>query len=123
MGSRSDFVSVNTNNFTFREGRRKYESVGTVSGLKVLIQTSGGVKAPEYSHSPNRVYAVVQNGKIKHIAYYDSNNRQAACIDLNHFHNGKMPHKHVYLDHQGEAFDLNSKDWKIIKTLQRKYRI
>ena len=123
MGSRGDFANVDANNFTFKEGRRKYESIGIVSGVKVLVQTAGSVKAPEFSHSPNRIYAVIQNGKIKHLAYYDSNHRQAACIDFNHSHNGKSPHKHLYLNHRGEAADLNSKDWKIIKKLQRKYRI
>ncbi len=123
MGSRSSFVSVKTGNFTFREGRRTYRKVGMVSGIKVLVQTSGSVKAPEYSHSPNRIYAIVQNGEVKHLAYYDKDRHQAACIDFNHPHKGKVPHKHLYLNHEGETADLNSKDRKLIAKLKRRYKV
>jgi len=125
MGSRSDFVSVNTNNFTFREGSKRYESVGTVSGIEVLVQTTGSVKAPEYSHSPNRIYAIIQKGTVKQMAYYDENHRQSACIDFNHEHQGLKPHKHLYLSHKkGEpAAALNSKDRENIAKLKRRYKV
>ena len=123
MGSRSSFVSVNTGNFTFREGRRTYRKVGMVGEIKVLIQTSGAVKAPEYSHTPNRIYAIVQNGKVKHLAYYDKDRRQAVCIDFEHYHNGKRPHKHLYLNHTDDTPELNSKDWKNINKLKRRYKV
>ena len=53
MGSRGSMVSVKTSNFTFREAGRIYRKVGMVGNIKVLVQTSGSVKAPEYSHTAN----------------------------------------------------------------------
>ena len=124
MGSRSSFASVKIGNFTFREGRRTYRKVGMVSGIKVLVQTSGSVKAPEYSHSPNRIYAIVQNGEVKHLAYYDKDRHQSVCIDFNHSHDGLKPHKHLYMNHKkGEGVKLNSKDRKLIAKLKRRYKV
>ena len=41
-------------------------SLGSLSSnpnVKVIIQDSNAVKAPEYSHTPGRIYAVVKNLK------------------------------------------------------------
>lgn len=47
-------------NFHFKEGGQNYHSVGEVDEIQVIIQDSGSVKAPEYSHTANRSYAIVQ---------------------------------------------------------------
>lgn len=99
MGTRGAFVDVNMDDFTFVEGGQQYQSIGMSGEVKVLIQTKGGVKAPEFSHTPNRVYAVVQDGKLKHIAYYDDKHKQAVSIDLLHEHKGVKPHRHEYMSH------------------------
>ena len=77
-------------------------SLGTLSGnpnVKVIIQDSKAVKAPEYSHTAGRIYAVVKNGELKHLAYYDDAHKQAVSIDFAHDHQGVKPHRHVYLSH------------------------
>ncbi|MBE5779394.1 MAG: hypothetical protein E7331_08710 [Clostridiales bacterium] len=99
MGARGAFVDVNMEDFTFVKGGQQYQSIGMSGEVKVLIQTKGGVKAPEFSHTPNRVYAVVQDGKLKHIAYYDDKHKQAVSIDLLHEHKGVKPHRHEYMSH------------------------
>lgn len=99
MGARGAFVDVNMEDFTFVEGGQQYQSIDMSGEVKVLIQTKGGVKAPEFSHTPNRVYAVVQDGKLKHIAYYDDKHKQAVSIDLLHEHKGVKPHRHEYMSH------------------------
>ena len=99
MGARGAFVDVNMEDFTFIEGGQQYQSIGMSGEVKILIQTKGGVKAPEFSHTPNRVYAVVQDGKLKHIAYYDDKHKQAVSIDLLHEHKGVKPHRHEYMSH------------------------
>jgi hypothetical protein len=121
MGSRGAFVSTKLGNFIFREGNRIYKSVGTVSGINVLIQTKGSIKAPEFSHTPNRIYAILQDGAVKHIAYYDKNHHQSACIDFGHKHIGECPHKHLYLDHKSPGAPLNSKDRKNIAKIKRRF--
>lgn len=99
MGARGAFVDVNMENFTFVEGGKQYQSIGMSGEVKVLIQTKGSVKAPEFSHTPNRVYAIVQDGKLKHISYYDDKHKQAVSIDLLHEHKGVKPHRHEYMSH------------------------
>lgn len=46
-------------NFHFKEGGQNYHSVGEVDEIQVIIQDSGSVKAPEYSHTANRSYDLV----------------------------------------------------------------
>lgn len=102
MGSRGAFESVDTGNFTFKTGGQHYKSIGVLSSnsnVKVIVQDSTNVKAPEYSHTAGRIYAVVKDGKLKHLAYYDENHNQSVSIDLAHAHQGVQPHKHIYMSH------------------------
>ena len=102
MGSRGAFVDVTKGVFDFVEGGQHYKSLGTLSSnsnVKVIIQDSNAVKAPEYSHTAERIYAVVKNGELKHLAYYDEAHKQAVSIDFTHGHKGVQPHRHVYLSH------------------------
>ena len=110
MGSRGAFVDVNMGNFSFKEGGQHYKSLGVLSSnpnVKIIIQDSANVKAPEYSHTPGRIYAVVKDGYLKHLAYYDENHNQAVSIDLMHEHNGVRPHRHEYLSHNKTIRELN----------------
>lgn len=93
MGSRGAFEDVDTGKFNFVENGQNYHTVGDVDGVQVILQNSGAVKAPEYSHSAERAYAIVQNGKLKHLSFYDETHRQIISIDLLHQHHGLMPHK------------------------------
>ena len=70
MGSRGAFQDVDTGKFNFVENGQNYHAVGGVDGVQVILQNSGAVKAPEYSHSAERAYAIVQNGKLKHLSFY-----------------------------------------------------
>ncbi len=102
MGSRGAFEDVNMGNFSFKEGGQHYFSIGSLSSdsnVKVIVQDAKRVKAPEYSHTPGRIYAVVKDGRLKHLAYYDENHMQAVSIDFDHEHDGVQPHRHVYLSH------------------------
>lgn len=105
MGSRGAFVDVNTGDFTFKENGQKYFSIGTLSSdpnVKVLVQPEGSVKAPEFSHTAGRIYAITQDGFLKHLTYYDKHN-QHISIDLLHPHKGVQPHVHVDLDHNPKS--------------------
>ena len=125
MGSRGAFVNVNTGNFTFVENGQIYNSIGTLStnpNVKILVQSKGSVKAPEYSHTKDRVYAIVQDGRLKHVTYYDENHNQSVSIDLTIAHQGKLPHKHLYLDHT-TAYDISDTDEKLIKQIKKEYKL
>lgn len=123
MGSRGAFVDVSHGNFNFVEGGQTYQSIGEVDGVKVLVKTSGSVKAPEYSHTANRVYAVIQNGALKHLAFYDENHHQSVSIDLMHSHHGLRPHKHLYLNHNDKGIPITKKEQALINKIKRRYNL
>jgi len=128
MGSRGAFISVNMNDFTFVDGGQHYHSLGTLStndNVKILIQDSENVKAPEYSHTAERIYAIVKDGYLKHLAFYDENHRQAISIDLMHSHKGVQPHKHEYLNHDKNLNGISpsSEELKLIEKIKKEYHL
>lgn len=128
MGSRGAFVDVNTGNFSFKEGGQHYKSIGVLSNnpnVKVIIQDSSNVKAPEFSHTAGRIYAIVKEGMLKHVAYYDENHKQAVSIDLAHPHKGVQPHRHVYLSHDKNSPGVPPTDAeaKLIKQIKKEFKL
>ena len=119
MGSRGAFEDVDTGKFNFIENGQNYHTVGEVDGVQVILQDSGAVKAPEYSHSADRAYAVVQNGKLKHLSFYDETHQQMVSIDLLHQHHGLMPHKHLNLDHSDKGIPITADEEKLMKIKRR----
>lgn len=113
MGSRGSFVDVDKGDFTFVDGGQTFRKVAMVDDVVVLERISGGAKAPEYSHSADRIYAVIQKKEkknietgenettidLKHLAFYDKNHNQKVSIDFQHEHNGAKPHVHFNLIH------------------------
>lgn len=125
MGSRGAFVSVNTGDFTFKSGGQNYFSLGTLSSdnnVKILVQNKGSVKAPEYSHTENRVYAIIQDGKLKHVTFYDENHKQSVSIDLTIPHDNLLPHKHLYLNHEN-AYPVSKEETKLIDQIKKEYHL
>lgn len=119
MGGRGSFVDVNSGNFAFREGGQTYFAIGMIDdNIKVLERPGTSVKAPEMSHTENRIYAVIQKGELKHLAFYDENHNQIKSIDFGHKHgwNNEKPHVHFNLQHiKNEPGTKPSKDdWVII---------
>lgn len=120
MGSRGSFIDVNRGNFNFTDNGQHYETIGVIGEIQILKQPYGSVKAPEYSHSPNRIYAVIQNDKLKHISFYDDNHKQVKVIDLEHYHCGLKPHVHYNLNHTDKSIPLNEDDYKLIDKIKRR---
>lgn len=123
MGGRGAFVDIDKGNFTFVEGGQQYVSVGEIDGIKVLVKVSGPVKAPEYSHTANRRYAIIQNGRLKHITTYDENHKQVSSIDLGHEHYGLQPHKHINMDHSDRGIPITEEELTLIKRIRRRYNV
>ena len=125
MGSRGAFVSVDTGSFSFVENGQNYFSAGELStnpNVKILLQAKGSVKAPEFSHTAGRIYAIVQDGRLKHVTYYDENHLQAVSIDLTIPHDRLLPHKHLYLDHK-TAFPISDVEEKLIAQIRKEYHL
>lgn len=126
MGSRGAFADVNAGDFTFVDGGQTFNSIGKVDGVKVLVRTDGySVKAPEYSHTAKRTYAVIQDGKLKHLTFYDENHNQYVSIDLLHEHGSKRlkPHKHLYLDHTDDGIPISDSELKLINKIKRRFNL
>ena len=123
MGARGAFVDVNMDDFTFVAGGQQYQTIGMSGEVKVLIQTKGSVKAPEFSHTANRVYAVIQDGKLKHVAYYDDKHKQAVSIDLLHEHKGVRPHRHEYMSHNknNPGVPPTAAEMALIRRIKKEY--
>lgn len=119
MDGRGDFVDVNTNNFAFVEGGQTYFAIGMIDDtIKVLERPNISVKAPEMSHTENRIYAIVQKGKLKHIAFYDDNHEMIRCIDFEHFHDNLKPHVHYDIKHEGKVTAPSEYDNVIIEKVR-----
>ena len=128
MGSRGAFVDVDRGFFDFREGGQHYHSIGELSSdpnVKIIIQDSKSVKAPEYSHTPGRIYAVVKDGVLKHLAYYDQKHHQAVSVDLAHDHKGVRPHRHEYLRHNKNdpGVPPTPAERELIRKIKKEYRL
>lgn len=124
MGSRGAFEDVNKGNFTFKEGGQQYYSVGNVDGVKVLVKgEKGSVKAPEYSHTENRAYAVIQDGRLKHVAFYGENHRQTVCLDFLHRHCGIVPHKHFNLNHDDNGIPITAEEAELANKIRRRFNL
>lgn len=109
MGSRGSFVDIDKGDFTFVEGGQTFRKVAMVDDVVVLERFEGGVKAPDYSHSADRIYAVIQTQKaknkktgeyetvtrLKQLAFYDKNHDQKISVDFGHPHTGVRPHIHI----------------------------
>ena len=121
MGSRGAFVNVNAGNYNFTENGQKYTTVGQIGNIQILsMGETKNVKAPEYSHSPNRVYVTMKDGKIKHISFYDNEHKQIKVIDFEHSHYGIRPHIHFNLDHSDNGIPLTQSDIDLIKKIKRR---
>ncbi len=128
MGSRGAFVDINANNFSFVQNGQHYMSLGFLSNnpnVEVIIQDSNAVKAPEFSHTPGRIYAIIKHGELKHLAYYDNAHKQAVSIDLSHDHKGVRPHRHVYLSHNKDdpGIPPTAEELALIKKIKKEFRL
>lgn len=123
MGSRGAFVDVSISDFTFNEGGQKYHSLGEVDGVKVLVEDAKNVKAPEYSHTENRIYAIIKDGELKHISYYDENHNQVKVVDYQHEHYGMKPHVHLNLNHNDKGISPTKEDIEIAKKIRKRFNL
>lgn len=128
MGSRGAFIDVNMGNFTFKESGQIYHSIGNLStdnNVKILVKKEGSVKAPDYSHSPNRIYATIQNGQLKHLTFYDDSHKQQTSIDLMHYHRGVKPHVHIGLNHDFDSPGISptDKQLKLIAKIKKEFKL
>ena len=123
MGSRGAFMNVNEGDFRFKLNGQSYHSIGEVDGVKVLVRDTGSVKAPDYSHTADRIYAVIQNGALKHLSWYDENHNQSVSVDFLHEHKGVQPHKHYYMNHSGPGIPITKEEMNLANKIRRRFNV
>ena len=125
MGSRGAFVNINKGDYRFVSGGQIYNAIGfdESSNVKYLVQSSGSIKVPDYSHTANRIYAIFDNkGNIKSIGISE-NHIKVKSIDLGHTHYeptlGKTltVHYHTDLYHRDPAKELSKSDWELVNSI------
>nr|DAP77798.1 MAG TPA: hypothetical protein [Caudoviricetes sp.] len=74
----------------------EYHSILKDGNIKFVVANEGSVTAPMETMTKGRVYVTVdeKKNKIKHITYYDNENKRVKQIDLYPAHNGMDPHTH-----------------------------
>ena len=104
----------------------EYKTLLSVSNLKfVEYNDSGSAKAPQETKTQGRVYVTVnKDQELKHITYFDKNNKRYKTIDLTKAHkiNGVMvvPHTHKGYEHDEKgSFYLSPKEQKMVDRVRR----
>lgn len=78
----------------------EYRTVLQSGNIKFLKQNEGSSNAPLETMTKGRVYVTVNNNDtLKHISYYDKENKRTKTIDLNKSHKGMKPHTHHGYEH------------------------
>lgn len=124
MGSRGSFKNYEMGDFRFKENGRQYDTVSMIDNVKVLVKRGNtSVGAPFLAHSGGeQIYAVLQKGALKHIAFYSDHN-QVKIIDMEHKHYGLKPHVHLNGNHSDNGIPITKEDMKLIKKLKTKLHI
>lgn len=77
----------------------EYETLYQAGNIKYVRYKDGSTTAPMETMTKNRIYATIDyKGDVKHISFYDKENKRYKQIDLDHYHrvDGKKekPHTH-----------------------------
>ncbi len=130
MGSRGAFVDVASGNFNFKEDGQEYYSLGTLSSdpnVKILaLIGEGSVSTPSFSHTPGRIYAVTQKGRLKYLTYYDDSHNKKVTVDLGHAHNKVRPHIHYGNGGHGKddpAIPPTKEQLSLIRKIKKEYNL
>ena len=99
----------------------EYETIYKNSNIKFVKIRGNSVTAPMETMTRGRVYVTLdKNNQLKHITYYDNENKRNRQIDLTHVHDGKKPHTHhgYYHDENGTT-RLTSEERKMVDRVKR----
>lgn len=105
----------------------EYTTLYQSGNIKYVRYNDGAATAPMETMTKGRVYATIDyKGDIKHISFYDKNNKRYKQIDLDHYHKvdgGKeKPHTHYgYIHDENGTRRPNEKERKIIDRVYNRW--
>lgn len=100
----------------------EYETLLKVGNIKfVKYKDSKSAKTPMETMTKGRIYVTVNNkGELTAITYYDKEGKRTKQIDLNHRHNGNIPHVHIGYEHSEKGTTkLNTKENKMVDRIKK----
>ena len=78
----------------------EYHTVLKSGNIKFVKINEGNTKSPLETMTKGRVYVTVNDrDQLKHITYFDNNNKRKKTIDLDKPHDGVSPHTHHGYNH------------------------
>lgn len=79
-------------------------------------------RVPLETQTPKRTYVLVgRKGELKAITFYDSKGRRRLQIDLDHFHDGNMPHRHTGYGHD-DGTALRPSEKRLVSIIEKIWR-
>lgn len=76
----------------------QYHSLLTVGNIRFVEKSSKQSETLMETMTKGRVYALIDQGKVKSIYYFDKHNKRSKQIDMTN-HHGKSPHVHHGYEH------------------------
>lgn len=119
MGANGSFASGMTDS----DAGRMYKTIGRIGDLQVIMtrNRNAGVKLPEESHTPNRIYATFYRDghDVKAIAKYGDDGKKVWEIHTVD-HKNLGPHYHVWTNGRPvDVFPLDDDKMAILEKVRR----
>lgn len=105
----------------------QYKTLLVDGNVKYISKKMSNAEALMETQTKGRVYALVNNSAVKSVIYFDNNLMRMKTIDLNHSHNGIMPHvHHGYFHNEFDgakgASKLNTKEQKLVDNILKRWQ-
>ena len=127
MGGRG--TNLNVNAYLSRSEKSQmseFTNLGLYGNVRFLKTNAPNAQTPIFSHTPGRVYAIIDKGKVKDIGIYGKNHVNKTVIHLSNTKHGIHEHqgiKHVghdplskshknLVNHVNKLFESHKGEWK-----------
>lgn len=100
MGGRGEFLKSGGSGILPED--RKYTSIGTLDGIKILKNPDNHAPQPPYSNTAGTKYFTIggKHEQIKHISYYNKEHEIYRSVDIDLSGRG-MHHAHIWDKNKG----------------------
>ena len=122
MGGRG--TNLNVNAYLSRSDKdqmSEFTGLGLYGNIKFLKPNSKNAQTPIFSHTPGRVYVIIdKNNKIRDIGIYDNNHINKTVIHLSDTKQGI--HEHKSIKHVGHD-ELSPSHKNLVEQVNRLYNL
>ena len=102
----------------------QYHTLLQSGNIKFVTKNSRGSETLMETMTQGRVYVTVGGNDLLSIIYFDTENKRAKQIDLDHMHAGMVPHTHHGYEHNENdsakgAANLTSEEWAMVDRITK----